>query len=214
MKKIKLLIALTLYAFLIQECLSQSIIWSEDFPYDDGTTIGSGIPPKWTINWLPSADRWEVRGNKMEARGTDSEGIWTSESINISSISDITVSVDLFQKGKMEAVDYIGVYYILDGGEETVFETNGYLVDEFKFATASQSGLSGNSLVIIIRLLNDENKETHRFDNVQVIKSITGDFCSNAFPINEARAVVLSQTENKTAIGISFGAGMINVSYC
>ena len=45
MKKIKLLIALTLYAFLIQECLSQSIIWSEDFPYDDGTTIGSGIPP-------------------------------------------------------------------------------------------------------------------------------------------------------------------------
>ena len=42
----------------------------------------------------------------------------------------------------MEAVDYIGVYYILDGGDETVFETNGYLVDEFKTATASQSGLS------------------------------------------------------------------------
>ena len=83
MKKIHLLIAITLFAFLIQECLSQSIIWSEDFPYADGTTIGSGTPPKWTINSLPSADRWEVRGNKMEARGINSEGVWASESINI-----------------------------------------------------------------------------------------------------------------------------------
>lgn len=35
-----------------------------------------------------------------------------------------------------------------------------------------------------------------------------------AFPINEARAIVISQIPDKTGIGISFGAGMVNVSYC
>jgi len=33
-------------------------------------------------------------------------------------------------------------------------------------------------------------------------------------PINEARAIVLSQIEDKTGIGVSFGAGMVNISYC
>ena len=35
-----------------------------------------------------------------------------------------------------------------------------------------------------------------------------------AFPINEARAVVISQIPDRTGIGISWGAGMVNVSYC
>ncbi len=116
MKKIHLLIAIFLFAFLIQECLSQSIIWSEDFTYPNGTTQGSGTPPKWTINILPTADRWEVRNGKMEAKGVDSEGVWTSESINISTISKVTMTVDLSKKDKMENDDYIGVYYILDDG--------------------------------------------------------------------------------------------------
>lgn len=35
-----------------------------------------------------------------------------------------------------------------------------------------------------------------------------------ALPVNEARAIVLSQLADGTGIGISFGAGMVNVSYC
>ena len=35
-----------------------------------------------------------------------------------------------------------------------------------------------------------------------------------AFPINEARALVISQIPDRTGIGISWGAGMVNVSYC
>lgn len=34
-----------------------------------------------------------------------------------------------------------------------------------------------------------------------------------AYPINEARSIVISQIPDKTGIGVSFGAGMINVSY-
>ena len=35
-----------------------------------------------------------------------------------------------------------------------------------------------------------------------------------AFPINEARALVISQIPDRSGVGISFGAGMVNVSYC
>ena len=35
-----------------------------------------------------------------------------------------------------------------------------------------------------------------------------------AFPINEARSIVISQMPDRTGIGISWGAGMVNVSYC
>lgn len=35
-----------------------------------------------------------------------------------------------------------------------------------------------------------------------------------AYPINEARAIVISQIPDRTGIGISWGAGMVNVSYC
>jgi hypothetical protein len=36
----------------------------------------------------------------------------------------------------------------------------------------------------------------------------------NGFSINEARAIVISRSPDRSAIGISFGAGMVNVCYC
>ncbi len=36
----------------------------------------------------------------------------------------------------------------------------------------------------------------------------------HAHPVNEARALVLAEFDDKTGIGISFGAGMVNVSFC
>ncbi len=52
----------------------------------------------------------------------------------------------------------------------------------------------------IVQMIFDQlSKGTHSFQ---------------AHPINEARALVLSGFEDKTGIGISFGAGMVNVSYC
>jgi hypothetical protein len=54
----------------------------------------------------------------------------------------------------------------------------------------------------------------------KIIEAIIGGYKTEkgatvtAFPINEARAIVLSSIEGSTGIGISFGAGMVNVSYC
>jgi len=185
MKKIYYAISFAIVMIYCITGISQTTIWTEDFTYPNGTVQGSGSPPKWTINTIPAADKWEVRNNKIEAKNIGSEGIWTSENLDISSISEVTVSVELSQKGKMQAEDYIGVYYILDGEPETEFDFNGYLIGDFNTATASQTGLSGNSLVLVIRLFNNNKKESHFFDNIKVFKSMDGDFCSNAIPIGE-----------------------------
>ena len=47
-----------------------------------------------------------------------------------------------------------------------------------------------------------------------IIDSYSDDNKIKAYSINEARALVMSQVEDKTAIGISCGAGMVNVCYC
>jgi len=47
-----------------------------------------------------------------------------------------------------------------------------------------------------------------------IISSYSSDCKIKACPLNEARAIVIGQTEDKTAVGISFGAGMVNVCYC
>ncbi|MCP4538863.1 MAG: VWA domain-containing protein, partial [Chloroflexi bacterium] len=104
----------------------------------------------------------------MEARDLDAEGVWTSELIDISAYSDVSLSVDLSESGRLENTDYIRVYYKLDGGSETLFATNGSNTDDFDNATASQTGLNGSSVVIVIRVKNDVGSEYHRFDNVLV----------------------------------------------
>jgi len=143
-------------------------IWSEYFPYDDGTTEGSGTPAKWTRTIPGGGDWFEVRTNRMEGRDLDGEATWTTETIDISGYTDVSLSVDLTETGVgWFDNDYIRTYYILDGGSETLFETNGDL-DDFTSATASQTGLNGSNVIIVIRLDNDSDNEVYTIDNVVV----------------------------------------------
>ena len=62
------------------------------------------------------------------------------------------------------------------------------------------------------------NQNTNVAFHDKIIQMIMGEYQGeakiNAFPINEARALLIGQVEDKTGIGISFGAGMVNVCYC
>jgi hypothetical protein len=61
------------------------------------------------------------------------------------------------------------------------------------------------------------NRQTNVQFHDKIIKMIMSQLGSEklqAHPINEARALVIGQVEDKTGVGISWGAGMVNVCYC
>lgn len=66
--------------------------------------------------------------------------------------------------------------------------------------------------------INEDTNVAYHQKIIQLIieghKKVAPDVELNAYPINEARAIVMSQFEDKTGIGVSFGAGMVNVSFC
>jgi len=158
------------FIFLSCSSFSQVTIWSEDFTtYSNGST--TGVANKWTTTTTSGIRYFEVRNNEFDARDTNaSEQIFATEVIDISAYSNINLSVDVFKvNGTMEPSDYVNVYYKLDGGSETLFSTNGANADDFPARTASQSGLNGSTLEIIIRVQNGTgNAEIYGFDNILV----------------------------------------------
>ncbi|GAB4331192.1 MAG: hypothetical protein Kow00127_23200 [Bacteroidales bacterium] len=168
MRKAYLLISMGLFMLLHLTISAQVTIWSENFTYPNGTTQGSGTPPKWTLSVPAGANYFEVRSNRLEARNLGAEGVWYSEVIDISSYSNVSVTVDLSEGGNLENSDYIRSFYKLDGGAETMFSTNGEITNDFGSATASQTGLNGSTLEIVFRAMNNQGSERYRWDNVVV----------------------------------------------
>ncbi|MCK5471111.1 MAG: hypothetical protein KAI99_21455, partial [Cyclobacteriaceae bacterium] len=154
------------------------ILWSEDFnDHINGVKSDSG-PTAWNIDdsnacYDDPQDHAEVRGNRVSisdigSHGAGCEVVWTSEVIDISSVSDVSVTVDASASGNMEtAYDYLRIYYRLDGGPEIAL-ANGLLAGSFGTAKASVSGLNGTDIQIVIRGTNSANNEAYYFDNVIV----------------------------------------------
>ncbi len=200
------------FVVLHSTAFSQTTIWLEDFPYTDGAIQGSGTPPKWTRDVSdctldPPDDYFEVRSNQMEGRDLDGEAIWTSETIDISSYSDVSISTNVSESGKMETVDYIRFYYKIDGGAETLFSVNGDNSDDFDPRVASTGGLNGNNLIIVVRVYNNQKNERYRFDNMLVEEPIAGDICVNAISITEVTDLAFNTSTLYTASGENPGCG-------
>lgn len=148
---------------------AQTAIFSEDFNgYGNGATSG--------INWstdvsgcnLRGGDYFEVHGNKFEGRDLDCEAIWMTSVLDISGYQDISIEVDLQEAGNMESNDYMWVRYKLDGGAEQTLANNGYNNNDFNNVTASETGINGSTLQLIIRVRNDNGSEKHRIRDVHI----------------------------------------------
>jgi hypothetical protein len=153
-------------------------IWLEDFTLANGTTKDTG-----TSSWSSSttgAGTFSVQNNEFKASfnsGNTAEGVWTSGPIDISTKTNVVVSVDLrsgtaSSSDFLETSDYINVYYKIDGGAEQliygdVAGLNGTTTGTASY-TVTSSALTGGSLQIVIRVKNSDPTERYYFDNVKV----------------------------------------------
>jgi large repetitive protein len=146
-------------------------LWLENFnDLASGTTVDNGTTA-WTSTYSGSDGYWEVRSNKLVGNYLGEEAVWRSQVINIASLSNITISLDLSGQGSLNASgtikDYFKVYYILNGGSETQFY-NGVFCGEFSTLSISSPVLDGNTVQIVVRSLTTGCDEYFRFDNVKV----------------------------------------------
>lgn len=174
----KKFIALLFFISITTIGYSQTTIWEEKFnTYADGATVGTGN--RWTITTTPDVngadpdDYFKVMNNQMELHDSNwNEQVFTTEAIDISAYSDISLRVELTEEGIQESNDYINVYYVLDIGSgfgvEIPFFVNGLNADDFDAKTAYQSGLVGLQIKIIIRLKNSADLEYYRVDDILI----------------------------------------------
>jgi hypothetical protein len=160
-----------IYTLLIFFTLAVTPVASAQFYYEEGfytqangTTSDADDTP-WSVTTTPVNGFFAVLGGNdvFYASNTDSEGRWQSGSIPIS--GTVTISINVGEDGTLEGGDYIRAYYYLNGsGTATQF---GSLNNDFGTSTFT-TNVTGTSVIIEIRILNDSGFEGHYFDDVRV----------------------------------------------
>jgi len=127
-----------------------------------------------TSDWFQVVD--DGTGNAVfEGRDVDAIQTWQSSVVNVTGYSNLTITLDLTETGGIDATDYISVYYILDGGSQTLIGTyNGAFANP---TTVTQTGIAGTSLQVVVKVLDNAGTEKLRFDNVKIVgdNSVTTD---------------------------------------
>jgi len=171
---------------LIPNALSaQTTIWTEDFESDalnDGCEMACTTPSsnKWSVSsggaTFSSGDYLKVTsfggGQVMEAKDLDGQAVWTSESINISGYTNVSIDA-VWREAYCGSTDYLRFYYVVDGGAETYFTTNGNVTGstiggDNNNGASSVAGLSGTTLTIVVRTMNSSTSDQWRFDDINV----------------------------------------------
>ena len=150
--------------------------WYEGFEDSYAHQTEDSGPTAWTSykegsNCSPGnnlyAQNFEFRTKVVT--GTDCELVFETEEIDISTVSDVCISIDFRTSNAVyESNDYIESYYILDGGQETMFNVNGRLDGTFGMKTASTCGLNGSSFKIVVRTKSNHSSEEYYWDNIHV----------------------------------------------
>lgn len=160
----------------------QTTLYSEDFTGQNGKgAIGPGTTNMAGVtNWsytpdftgmTATTDWFQVVSEQMEARDVDIEQVWESITFSISGYSTINITMDMYELGDHELDDYIAVYYVLDGGAETLIISQS---DDFTSHNLSFTGITGNTLKLVVKVYNNAGTEYIQFDNVLVTGSNTG----------------------------------------
>ncbi|MBI2967478.1 MAG: PKD domain-containing protein [Bacteroidetes bacterium] len=160
-------------------------VWVEYFNLANGTTTDNGTTAWSSSTGAPPPSAASVNGNLFRTTGADDgQATWTSEYIDISAFpAGVDVKVDLAEQGDLDNDDSIRVYYRINNGPPVLFSNNGFKVNDFTTAMASDSGLTGDSIQIIVQFdygATSPNTEIYSIDNVSVALD---DFQSNSAPV-------------------------------
>ncbi|THU34172.1 T9SS type A sorting domain-containing protein [Niastella caeni] len=192
---------------------SPTTFWTEDFAgLTNGTTTDAGATA-WTASTSGSGT-YSVQNNEFKTSfSSQSEGVWTSQEIDISGKSNVTISVDLRSEttstsDHLESTDYIRVYYKLNGGAETLvyedFAGIGNTTNTTGSITVTSAALSGSTLQVVIRTNNSDPTEKYFFDNI----NLTGTPNLNESATATAAGIITCANTSVSLLGSSPSAGV------
>ncbi|WP_209319921.1 lamin tail domain-containing protein, partial [Ancylomarina longa] len=111
----------------------------------------------------------ETSGGRMEAVDCDGEAIWRSKAIDISSYTNCSISILAAETGSSTSSSkYIKLSYIIDNKEEIPLSINGENIGNWGSLTASETGISGDTLVVIVRMNNSLSSNKVYFDDISI----------------------------------------------
>lgn len=151
---------------------------SSAFSFTEGThTIKiTSTVAGWNINWMEfvledeSTSTCDVSWSDSDFSVSYETVNYSSGAIDISCATSVSISMDLFGDGPMEAADYCNVYYAVDGGSQVAISEN---TNAFDSKTVSVSGVSGSSLEIIAEVYTSYSDETFYISDINVLSQVT-----------------------------------------
>ncbi|SFE06872.1 hypothetical protein SAMN05518672_104360 [Chitinophaga sp. CF118] len=158
---------------------AQNAFWTEDFTLSDGVTSDNGTT-SFTSTKPFTATLFSVLSNAFRASNTGlADAVWTSGVVNIAGKTNVKVSADcrssvlnssVVMNDSGELVDYLRFYYKLNGGAEVLFGEKLGSINSHSttYSNVSLSGLSGNTIQIVVRARATGNDEFYYFDNVKM----------------------------------------------
>ena len=101
----------------------------------------------------------------------DEYAYWTTDAIDISDYEDVNFSLDVGEYGGIDSDHYIETEYSTDNGSSwNTASNNGYLNDDLGDDgvdnQVSQDGINASSLIIRIKVVNEDDE--HFFDDILV----------------------------------------------
>ncbi|GEM_PF-5047972 len=142
------------------------VIWKEDFSLANGAQEDDG-DTAWSLN--PAQGALSVLEGELHGSNLDELFTWSSELIDISAgKANFSLQVRGSPVQELEDSDLLRVLYKVDGGATVlVGEWKGAAIGD-AWRTILQQDIHGDTLQILIELINSSGAEHHYIDNVTV----------------------------------------------
>lgn len=149
---------LLLFLFLLSNYLSASPdcpIITGRFQQADGTTSDASANG-WYLNAanVASTGYFSVKSNRLHAQELGGVGIWYSRVFSTAGYSEFQAAVKITSEGDMNSSEYVQIYYKIDGGAETLWDSR---TGNFGTIDFTSPVLTGSNIQLVVKIYNYNN---------------------------------------------------------